>query len=192
MAIKGHDFEKIEIKSAEELWSWMDKHHTQSASVWLVTWKAAHRDKYVSRDSVLDALIAYGWIDGRRAKVDDNRTMQLLSPRQEQAWAKTYKERAARLERQGLMKDAGRAAIALSKRNRKWDASEDVDALVEPDDLVTALKRHQAKSWWDNAAPSYRRNILRFIAAAKRDATRNKRIEITAEHAARGEKVPQY
>lgn len=192
MNIKGHDFERVEVASADELWAWMNTNHGQSASIWLVTWKATHRDKYVSRDTVLDVLIAYGWIDGRRARVDDDRTMQLLSPRKEQAWAKTYKERAARLEREGLMKRPGRAAIALSKRNGKWDAAADIDALVEPHDLVTALKRRRAKQWWDDSAPSYRRNILRFIASAKRDATRLKRIEIAVDHAARGEKVPQY
>jgi hypothetical protein len=43
---------------------------------------APNRDKtnkYTTRGQVLDALIAYGWIDGRSLKLDDDRTMQLLS-----------------------------------------------------------------------------------------------------------------
>ncbi|WP_367281798.1 YdeI/OmpD-associated family protein [Ilumatobacter sp.] len=34
--------------------------------------------------------------------------------------------------------------------------------------------------------------MLRWIAGAKREATRAKRIDIVAAHAARGEKVPNY
>lgn len=118
--------------------------------------------------------------------------MQLLSPRKEQSWAKSYKERAERLESEGKMQPAGRAAIAESKRNGKWDVMAAVDALEEPADLIETLQKHRAIAWWDASAPSYRRNILRFIAGAKRPETRLKRINIAAEHAARGEKVPQY
>lgn len=191
----SHDpnrFEHVEVQSSEDLWAWMAVHYAQEDAIWLVTWKAAHRDKYVSRETVLDVVIAYGWVDGRRMKLDDDHTMQLLAPRQEQAWAKTYKDRAARLEAEGLMQDPGRAAIMSAKKSGKWNAMAKVDALDEPEDLVKALKRHHAKSWWDEAAPSYRRNILRWIAGAKKDTTRSNRIEVASEHAARGEKVPQY
>ncbi|MFN4099185.1 MAG: YdeI/OmpD-associated family protein, partial [Pararhodobacter sp.] len=97
-------FRQIEVHSEAALWDWLAAHHGQPDSVWLVTWKAAHRDLFVSREAVLDALIAYGWIDGRRMKLDDSRTMQLISPRRQQAWAQSYKARAARLEAEGRMK----------------------------------------------------------------------------------------
>jgi len=50
------------LETPDDLWSYLAA-HPYGPSVWLVTWKAAHRDKYVSRDEVLDALIAHGWID---------------------------------------------------------------------------------------------------------------------------------
>ena len=186
------DLQRVEITSASTLWDWLEINHGQEQSIWLVTWKASHRDKYVSRDEVLDALIAYGWIDGRRMKLDDQRTMQLLSPRKQQNWAQTYKTRAEKLEREGRMLEPGRQAIQVSKSLGKWSELEHVDALEEPEDLVTGLTNQNAKPWWDNAAPSYRRNILRFIASAKKPETRAKRIAIVSEHAARGEKVPNY
>lgn len=65
-----HKFERVEITAADELWGWLQKHQNSPNSVWLVTWKAAHPDRYVSRDTVLDALIAFGWIDRRRLKLD--------------------------------------------------------------------------------------------------------------------------
>ena len=71
---------------------------------------------------VLDALIAFGWIDGRRMKLDEERTMQLIAPRQEHPnlslhGAKTYIQRAERLEflGEGRMQESGRAAIQQAK-----------------------------------------------------------------------------
>jgi uncharacterized protein YdeI (YjbR/CyaY-like superfamily) len=185
-------FARVEVQTEAELWAWLADHHMQAESVWLVTWKAQHRDRYVSREAVLDALIAHGWIDGRRLKLDEDRTMQLISPRQQQAWAASYKTRAARLESGGRMHPAGRAAVERGRASGLWHASDPVDALVDPDDLLGALAHAGGLAWWQAAAPSYRRNILRWIAQAKRPETRANRLAIVASHAARGEKVPQY
>ncbi|MEE4348637.1 MAG: YdeI/OmpD-associated family protein [Pacificimonas sp.] len=185
-------FARIEVQTEAALWAWLADHHVQPDSVWLVTWKAQHRDFYVSREAVLDALIAHGWIDGRRMKLDEARTMQLISPRRQQAWAQSYKTRAARLEAEGRMHPAGRAAVERGQASGLWHASDPVDALNDPDELVEALEQAGALNWWRAAAPSYRRNILRWIAQAKRSGTRANRIATVTSHAARGQKVPQY
>jgi uncharacterized protein YdeI (YjbR/CyaY-like superfamily) len=185
-------FERVEVASAQALWDWLGLHHTRPDSVWLVTWKAGHPDRYVSREAVLEALIAHGWIDGRRLKLDDVRTMQLISPRRQQAWAQSYKNRAARLEAEGRMHPAGRAAVIQGQRSGRWHDSDAVDALIDLEDLIQALETRGATAWWQAAAPSYLRNVLRWIAWAKRPATRRARIKTVAAAAARSEKVPQY
>lgn len=183
------DIARVEIKDARALWDWLDQNHG-GASVWLVTWKAVHPEKFVSRDNVLDALIAYGWVDGRRMKLDADRTMQLIAPRAQKAWARTYKARAERLIADGRMAAPGLAAIEAAKAAGLWDWSDPVDDLEIPQDLTDALGAGTA--WFEASAPSYRRNVLRYIAQAKQAETRAKRVAAVAEHAARGEKLPQY
>jgi uncharacterized protein YdeI (YjbR/CyaY-like superfamily) len=186
------DLERVEVRSAAALRDWLAAHHAQAASVLLVTWKAARRDRYVSTAEVLDELIAFGWIDGRRWTLDAERTMQLIAPRRQQVWAKSYKDRAARLIAEGRMAPPGLAAIAASKAAGLWDAAGEVDALVVPDDLAAALDAAvSARAAFDGMAPSYRRNVLRWIAAAKTAPTRAKRIAATAQATARGERMPQ-
>lgn len=99
----------LEITSAEQLWSWLAENFGSQESIHLVTWKAAHPDKYVERKEVLDALVAHGWIDGRRFVVDGDRTAQLISPRRQKAWSKTYKDRAKRLQDEKRMHASGEA-----------------------------------------------------------------------------------
>jgi len=185
-------FERVEVASPQALWDWLGLNHAQARSVWLVTWKAAHPDRYVSREAVLDALIAHGWTDGRRMVLDADRTMQLISPRRQQVWAQSYKTRAARLTDEGRMHPAGLASVEAGRAGGRWVESDPVDALIDPDDLVLALDKAAARLWWQAAAPSYRRNILRWIASAKRPETRAARIATLAAACARGEKVPHY
>ncbi len=188
------DLPEIEITSAAALWDWLDTYHAASGSVWLVTRKKTAGDGYVSRDEVLDALIAFGWTDGRRkTHADPARTMQLVSPRKQQVWAQTYRLRAARLIEEGRMRPAGQAAIDAAIASGRWTAWQDVDALDVPPVLQTALDaRPGAADWFAAAAPSYRRNVLRFLRSARRAETQARRAARIADHAARGEKLPQY
>lgn len=185
-------YQQVEVTSQAELRAWLEANHSQDGSVLLVTYKKHIADQYVSTEQILDEILCFGWIDGRRYKLDDDRTMQLIAPRKTQYWAKTYKDRVARLEKEGKMHPAGVQSIAESKRNGLWDFMDDVDALIIPDDLMAALKaRPPARENFEAAAPSYRRNVLRWIKLAKTDKTRAKRLAKTADFAARDEKIPQ-
>ncbi|XOY56351.1 MAG: YdeI/OmpD-associated family protein [Rhodobacterales bacterium] len=185
-------FEQVQVGSVCELRNWLTAHHTQSENVWLVTFKKSVPDKFVSTQDILDEVISFGWIDGIRRKLDDDRTMQLIGPRQTQAWAKSYKDRATRLIADGRMAQAGLRSIAASKENGMWDYWADVDALIVPDDLRAALDGTLfAAQNFDESAPSYRRNLLRWVKLAKTPPTRSKRIAQIVDFAERTEKIPQ-
>ena len=107
-AIKTENFASVEITNEQDLWIWLSNNFGSQESVWLITYKKSTPQKYLSRQQVLDALIAYGWIDGIRRKLDDQRTMQLISQRKTQSWSATYKQRAERISGRGP--DATRGA----------------------------------------------------------------------------------
>lgn len=183
-------FEHVEVTSARELHDWLLAHHMQTEAVWLVTWKKAVPGRYVPHEQVLDELIAFGWIDGIRRRIDDERTRQLVSPRRTQPWARSYQQRAERLASEGRMHPAGAASVERARATGMWDAMADVDDLVVPDDLATALRaRPAAHEAFTTFPPSTRRNVLRWIASAKTDATRSRRIAATADEAAQGRRV---
>lgn len=188
---RTESFEKVQIRSSGELRRWLESHHGRQDSVWLVTFKKHVGEGYVSRDEVLDELLCFGWIDGIRRKLDEDRTMQLISPRRAQHWARSYKERARRLEAEGRMRPPGRDAIASSKEAGLWDFMDDVDALVKPADLEEALAEYpKATRHFDAFPDSSKRNALRWVKLAKTEATRRKRIRKLAELASRNERLP--
>jgi len=189
--IQTAHFDKVEITAQEQLRSWLMEHHTQTDSVWLVTYKKSDPSKYVSRWDVLDELLCFGWIGGIRRKLDDHKTMQLIAPRKAEHWAKTYKERAAKLIAEGKMHEAGLKAIELSKSNGLWNFMDDVDNLIVPKDLSYELsKLDGAAAFFNSINPSSKRFVLRWIKLAKTEKTRNNRLKKIAELSAKGEKLP--
>ncbi|MCC4212303.1 YdeI/OmpD-associated family protein [Leeuwenhoekiella parthenopeia] len=189
--IKTENFDKVEITSQEELRSWLMKNHAQPDSVWLITYKKNEPAKYVTRWDVLDELICFGWIDGIRRKLDAHKTMQLISQRKVEHWAKTYKERAAKLIREGKMHESGLKAIEISKSNGLWHFMDDVDNLVIPEDLHEELSKNDgALGFFNSINPSSKRFALRWIKLAKTEKTRTNRILKLVELSAKGEKLP--
>jgi uncharacterized protein YdeI (YjbR/CyaY-like superfamily) len=164
--------------------------HTQKESIWLVTYKKEVTEKYVSVQEVLDQLLCFGWIDGIRRKLDQERTMQLVAPRKVEHWSQTYKLRFAKLEELGLIHQSGFNAVEASKKAGLWNFMDDVDNLIIPNDLQEALtKTNEAKLFFEAINASSKRFVLRWIKLAKTDKTRASRIEQIVQLSSRGEKL---
>ena len=185
-------FAQVEVKSVDQLDAWLEENHDQDASFWLITYKKCVPTRYVGTAHVLDALIRHGWIDGIRRKLDDERTMQLISKRRQQIWAQTYKDRVARLTADESMRPWGLAAVERAKQQGTWNAMADVDALIVPDDLHAALiAAGNAAAMFEGCPPSYQRNVLRWLASARTAETRSKRITSIAASCNEGRRIPQ-
>ena len=191
-AIKTENFSSVEITNEQDMWIWLSNNFGSQESVWLIAYKKSTPQKYLSREQVLDALIAYGWIDGIRRKLDDQRTMQLISQRKTQSWSATYKQRAERSVAAGRMQPAGRDAITQSKRLGLWNVMQDVDALVVPADLQILLNKDAtAATYFETCPPSYKRNVLRWLKSAKTERTRQKRLHSIFTECKTENRIPQ-
>ena len=189
--IKTDSFSKVEITSVHELRDWLTENHKLDQGVWLVTYKKNEGAKYVSREEVLDELLCFGWIDGIRRKLDEKKTMQLITKRRAQHWSKTYKDRASKLIEQGKMHDAGLEAISISKSSGLWNFMDDVDNLIIPEDLYKELSKiKEALQFFDSINPSSKRFFLRWVKLAKTENTRKIRIQKLVELSLKGEKLP--
>jgi len=185
-------FQKVFVDSETALWNWLEANHQSAASYLLVTWKKTDPTRYLSRDQILDGLLAYGWVDGRRYTLDDTKTMQLICKRQQQKWTESYRKRIEKLQANGRMKQAGLEMISIAQANGTWLADQDVDNLEIPSDLYTALHQKKGLDWWEASAPSYRRNILRWLKSAKKAETRQKRCDIISDSSLAGQKIPNF
>jgi uncharacterized protein YdeI (YjbR/CyaY-like superfamily) len=182
----GSHFEQIEFRTLEDLRGWLAKHHGQSASIWAVTWKKG-KGPYLPYADLRDEALCWGWIDSLPRKLDEARTMRLLSPRRPQsAWSAVNRKRVEALIADGRMQGPGLEAIKRSKADGGWTALEAVDTLEPPADLARALEAAGAAKAFAAFPPSSRRGILEWIALARTPETRARRVSETARLARLG------
>jgi uncharacterized protein YdeI (YjbR/CyaY-like superfamily) len=142
----------------------------------------------------VEEALCFGWIDSKGRRLDERRTMLLMTPRKPgSGWSRPNKERLERLFAAGVMEPAGIAVVEAAKADGSWTALDDIESLVEPDDLRAALDTAPAaRTSWDGFPRSVKRATLEWIAGAKRPQTRAKRVEETVRLAARGERANQW
>lgn len=186
--------ERVHPADRAEWRTWLAEHAAGSPGVWVISWKKASGRTSASYDELVEEAMAFGWVDSIGRKLDDDRTMLYFSPRKRgSGWARPNKERIERLERAGLMTEAGRRVVEAAKADGSWTKLDDVEDGVVPDDLAAALAaRPGAREHWDAFPRSARRGVLEWIVQAKRPETRAKRIEETADLAAKGERAHQW
>ena len=86
-----------------------------------MTWKKATGRLHVSYDDAVEEALCYGWVDSRSKAVDDERTSIWFTPRRpKSAWSASNVARVERLEAAGLMRAAGRRAVADARAAGLW------------------------------------------------------------------------
>ena len=184
---------ELEITDLAQLQAWLAEHHETAAGVWLVTWKrSTDPDRHVLYDDVVRECLRVGWIDGQARGVDERRSAIRLTPRRAgSGWARTNKQRVAELTEAGLMLPRGQAVVDEAQASGAWSLLDDIEALVEPADLATALDAvPEARRQWDGFPRSPRRAALLWLSGAKRPATREKRVAEIVDRAAQGLRTP--
>ena len=128
--------------------AWLADHYATEPECWV----AVRRGKPVDDDTFwyLDAVeeaLCFGWVDSVH-KVVDGVALQRFSPRKPKSpWTELNKERVRRLERLGLMTDAGRAVLpTMGPRSFRIDP-----------DVAAALKAARCWSKFRSFPPLYQR-----------------------------------
>jgi len=185
--------ERVHPKSRAEWRAWLERNHADSPGIWLLYYKKATGKPRLEYDEIVEEALCFGWVDSRAGRLDDERSMLLITPRRPKSgWSKPNKERIRKLKRAGLLTEAGLEAVEVAKRNGAWTVLDGPEALEMPADLHAAFEENMAaKENYEAFPPSAKKVILAWIATAKREETRSKRIVETVRSAARNERANQ-
>jgi uncharacterized protein YdeI (YjbR/CyaY-like superfamily) len=169
--------------------SWLASNPDRQEGLWIVYRKKSSSLDGPVYDDLVEEALCFGWIDSQSRRVDDDRMMQWFSPRRRGGlWSALNKDRIERLVREGLMTEVGQATIDEAKADGSWSQTDEVDALVVPSDLQTALDAApEAKAAYQALTDSAKKQYLWWIHSAKRPATRANRIEETIRRLSSGE-----
>jgi uncharacterized protein YdeI (YjbR/CyaY-like superfamily) len=181
---KLDELQRVEVTSSAEWRKWLSAHHTQNQGIWLVRYKKPD-PRHVSWSDAVDEALCFGWIDSQPRKLDDIRSMLLITPRNpKSAWSGINKEKVEKLIAEGRMAPAGLRMVEEAKASGTWDKLVAVEKMEMPPDLVKAFAAaKKEKKNFDAFPPSTKRGILDWISQAKRPETRAARIEETVTKA---------
>ncbi|MFE5791965.1 YdeI family protein [Streptomyces sp. NPDC056503] len=186
------DLEIVAFASAEAFEEWLGENHAVRPGIWLKIRKKAPGVVALDYAQALDAALCYGWIDGQKAKFDEEWWLQRFTPRKRNSrWSKINREKVAALVAQGRMRPAGQAEVDRAKADGRWEAAYDsAKVATVPDDLAAALAADPAAaSFFETLDRQNRYAVLYRIQDAKKAETRARRIEKFVAMLAKGEKL---
>jgi uncharacterized protein YdeI (YjbR/CyaY-like superfamily) len=167
------------FKSINEWRNWLEKNHQKEKNVWIIIQKKAsilHGIRY--EETVLEA-VAYGWIDGKMKRLNDDEFKQRFTPRRSNSnWSLSNRKRAEKLIEESRMTPAGLKSVEDAKHSGRWaNAYSSKEVFEIPADLVDVLIENQVAFINFNAFPRYAKFMyIHWINEAKRSSTRMRRI----------------
>jgi uncharacterized protein YdeI (YjbR/CyaY-like superfamily) len=182
------DGERLHAETVEAWRAWLAANHERRRGVWLVQWKPRTGRPAIPYEAAIEEALCFGWVDGTYRSLDEERGMLWYAPRRPGSiWARSNRDRVARLEAAGRMLPTGIAAVERAKADGSWSILEPVEQLIVPDDLAAELERRPgARATWDAWPPTARRAYLAWIVMAKRPETRVRRVSQSADAIAAG------
>jgi uncharacterized protein YdeI (YjbR/CyaY-like superfamily) len=170
-------------------------------------WFAAHQDtekelligfckKRTGKPSVtwaesVDEALSFGWIDGIRRSVDEDRYTIRFTPRRPgSVWSAVNIQRVAMLTAEGRMRPAGLAAFEKRKENKSGIYSYEQRPVTMPEPYARAFKKNErAWSFFESQPPGYQKMATWFVISAKQEDTRLKRLAVLIKNSAANERL---
>jgi uncharacterized protein YdeI (YjbR/CyaY-like superfamily) len=179
--------EQIFFKDQTAFRSWLKKNHQKSPGIWLVFYKKHIKKESLYYKEALDVALCFGWIDSTVKRIDDEKYMQMFTPRSNtKNWSDVNKKKVNELIGKGLMTEAGLKKIDLYLKTGKvdWEIKErevkEKRELIIPKHILNEFARNKPALGNFNALiPSLKRYYIEWITSAKKDETISRRLKET-------------
>lgn len=180
------------FKSGEDFAAWLETHHEAEAELLLGFYKTKAAKKGITYRQALDEALAFGWIDGVRRGVDNERYTIRFSPRKARSiWSTVNIKRVRELIAAKRMREPGLAAFA--KRDEKLSgiySYERAAAELSPAEIKALKADAAAHAFHERQPPSYRRIVAHWVTSAKKPETRARRLATLIARAREGKRIP--
>ncbi len=184
---------QIYMKNREEWREWLSKNHNkEEKGIWLVFFKKETKKPTLEYNDAVEEALCFGWIDSLVKKIDEEKYGRKFTPRNSKSlWSPTNKKRVEKMIKEGKMTEHGHAKINSAKKSGLWDKDDRPQINLDmPPELEKALKKNKkAREFFEQLAPSYKKQFIGWIKVTKREETKEKRLKETIEMLSKGEKL---
>jgi uncharacterized protein YdeI (YjbR/CyaY-like superfamily) len=173
------ELQELVVSDAKALRAWLLEHHASSPGVWLALTKKGGAVTTLTWRQAVEEALCFGWIDGQARKRDQETSFIRFTPRgPRSSWSQRNVGHVARLELEGRMTAAGRAAVDAAKANGRWAAAYAPPSEAEvPAALATAIAANPAaQAMFDMLTKTNRYALIYRLGSVKRAETRERKI----------------
>jgi uncharacterized protein YdeI (YjbR/CyaY-like superfamily) len=162
-----------------EFRAWLEKHHGSETELLVVLSRRRTGKRCMTwQESVAEAL-CFGWIDGVRRSVDDERYTIRFTPRKKgSSWSAVNIRLIGQLEAAGKMMNPGRVAFAARRQGPEGAgySYEQREASLDARRAREFRKNRAAWAFFASQPPGYRRKAAWWVISAKRAETGDRRL----------------
>ena len=158
--------------------------------MWLALARKGGTVTTLTWQQAVDEGLCVGWIDGQGRKRDEETSSIRFTPRgRRSSWSQRNVASVARLEAEGRLLPAGRAAVEAARADGRWAAAyAPPSESVVPAALVAAIAADPAaQAMFDVLTKTNRYALVHRLGAVKRAETRERKITEFVAMLARGE-----
>ena len=185
--------EPTTFRRPEDFRAWLEQYHDTEPELWVVYYKKRAGTTSMTWKESVDEALCYGWIDGIRKRIDDERYMNRFTPRRAGSnWSALNIARVGALTAEGRMRPAGRKAFDARREDRSgiYSYERRDEAVFDPGFEKRFRTKKKAWASFEAMPRSYRQAAIRWVMTAKREETRERRFQTLIEDSAAGKRVP--
>ncbi len=182
------------FRSAAEFHAWLGANHATAKELLLGIFKTSSGKAGITYKEALDEALCFGWIDGVRTGLDEERYSIRFSPRKPRSiWSRINIRRATELEAEGRLQPPGLEAFRARDEKRTQLYSFE-NAPRELDPVYEKKLRANKAAWafYQAQAPFYQRGTKWWVMSAKKEETRLRRLAQLIEACEKGERLGQF
>ena len=168
----------LRVNSIEQWREWLDAHQASESEVWLVYYKRHTGVASIDHKDAVDEALCVGWVDSLIKRLDDRRYAVKFTPRRpDSRWSEVNRKRYAELKAAGRLKPAGLERAPTGRGYEPRPPRLELPAKL-PLYIQTALRRQSAaRRQFDALPPAQRRRYVAWIESAKREDTKQRRLQ---------------
>ena len=163
----------------QEFRDWLVLNHSTADELWVGFHKKKTGKPSMTWSQSVNEALCFGWIDGIRQSVDDERYTIRFTPRRPgSVWSTVNLRKMDVLIREGRMTSSGLKAYEQKRENRSGIYSYENRPHRLPEPYAGILKKNvKARVFFAACTPGYRRRMIWYVISAKREPTRLQRLE---------------
>src|SRR5216684_128228 len=159
--------------------AWLEKHHHDHKQLLVGFYKKDSGKPSITWPQSVDGALCFGWIDGVRRRIDEVSYNIRFTPRRPRSiWSAVNIKRVEELRRQGLMSAAGIQAFEARQEDRSRIYAFEQQSIQFEDAQERRFKANAAAwKFFRSQPPSYQRVATWWVISAKREETKQKRLD---------------